>query len=230
MQLPHTDKLNAMLVILCIASAATAWNIKRPDLQGDETLVRKMNSLPADDETTLLAYRSDPIKAAIDNFGEILDRPLFNPSRRPTVIASVDALDKLLPSRAARTDSAAFTLVGIIIVGESRFALIRTRGAAATQRVNVGDELDGWRVTALTPDTATLSRGSQSTTIELERKANPTTAARIKALAKKRRRQAKGRGAARDAPVAVRTDSVNTVSDNNDDKDDRDEDQDEDDE
>lgn len=215
MRTSQTDKVAVILTTLCVLTGAVAWYTEVPELRGRETVTSEINTPNGGDNLdTRIDRASDRTKAKIDHYTEILDRPLFRPSRRPAAERIADTLGDALPSRPAQTPDAEFKLVGIMIIEEKRFALIQTIKGRATRRVEVGDEIDGWHVTSLTPDSATLNRGVQSKKIGLERKSDPKLTAQAKRLAIIRRAQLKERIAARAAAESVTPDRVQSSKNN----------------
>lgn len=102
------------------------------------------------------------------SFAEVLARPLFSPTRRP----SLDA-----PAGDAR--SSGFTLVGIVISSGEHHALIEHGQPPRLERVVEGQELDGWTIEAIAPDAVALRRADQR--LELKAKDAPPPAAQRRA-------------------------------------------------
>jgi hypothetical protein len=98
--------------------------------------------------------------AAADNFkmepfsglGVVQARPLFSPTRRPAApIASAQSR----PSAAA-----SFTLVGILISPEGRYALLESGQPARLSRVTEGQQIEGWTVAGILSDRVLLRSAS----------------------------------------------------------------------
>jgi hypothetical protein len=92
------------------------------------------------------------------------DRPLFTPSRRPpppppVVVHAVEA--------AAPVPPPAIVLLGIVLEDDAPRALVRADGAKTVVRVQVGDEVGGWAVTAIEPRRLELSHDDRSASLEL---------------------------------------------------------------
>jgi general secretion pathway protein N len=95
------------------------------------------------------------------SFAQVLERPLFSPTRRP-------ALDALA---ASDTQSSGLTLVGIVISPTEHHALIEHGQPPRLERVVEGQQLEGWTVEAILPDAVTFRRADQS--LELKAKDAP---------------------------------------------------------
>jgi hypothetical protein len=209
MRSSQTDKVTVILTTLCVLTGAGAWYTEIPALRGRDTGAPSINTPNGGDRlATRIDRASDRTKATIDHYTAILDRPLFSSSRRPATARIADKLDDAPPSRPVPTRDAEFKLVGIMIIEEKRFALLQTVNGKVTRRIEVGDEINGWRVTAVTPDSVTLNRGVMPKTLGLERKSDPKSTAKAERLAKIRRAQLKKRAAVRGARESVTPDRV----------------------
>ena len=92
-------------------------------------------------------------------FEVILERPLFSPTRRPPAqgTATVAA-----PEAALKLD-----LVGVVISGGEKIALIIPQGGTAIQRLAIGDSFQGWLLESIEPQSVTFRRGEIEEQIEL---------------------------------------------------------------
>jgi hypothetical protein len=85
----------------------------------------------------------------ISDFADVLERPLFSPTRRPA---------EARPAEPAPGLPSSLILVGTVVSSEGRHALIQHGEAASLQRVAVGDRFGGWTVEAILTDRVVLSR------------------------------------------------------------------------
>lgn len=103
----------------------------------------------------------------LSEFQEVLERPVFSPTRRPpvqeTVVPAADAPD-IAPIAAAPD----LRLQGIVAIGAKRVALVEVNGAPPLHRVSTGDEIGGWRVEGIDANGVVLRRGAESLVIELD--------------------------------------------------------------
>ena len=105
-----------------------------------------------------MAENADWLSAeAID---DIVDRPLFSASRRPFETATapvftVVAVDKE-PEEAATLD-----LIGTMLTGRSRIAMI-THSDKGLLKLRRGDEVDGWRLVAISDHQVRLERDGET--------------------------------------------------------------------
>ena len=89
------------------------------------------------------------------SFGDINAHPIFSASRAP--IASHLDMTHGGESSAFPSD---VTLIGVIIEGQTRLALIKTASAPFAQSVAQGGEIEGWTVAEVDPDKIVLSSGA----------------------------------------------------------------------
>jgi hypothetical protein len=100
----------------------------------------------------------DPMPVAIEEFSEILDRPVFAASRRPpdTVAGAAEQAQPLTA-----------TLTGILITPGSRMALLSPGKEQKTRRVREGDTVQGWKVTAIEHRRVTFRRDGSDRVLQL---------------------------------------------------------------
>lgn len=94
------------------------------------------------------------------DLAETLERPLFEPSRRLPRRAPSEAVAPVatLPVEGQATRH---HLLGVVASPERTIAVMTTSEARLV-RVEVDDEVDGWKVTRITPTEVTLTRGRES--------------------------------------------------------------------
>ncbi len=116
---------------------------------------------------------------AVEAFAALDARPMFNPARKPIELPEdkPSALTALPPP----TDLA---LMGVIIGGDKRIALVRAGTSPVAESVIVGGQLSGWQVSAIEPDHITLHAGSNDYTINLHanRPAGPASPPPVQAM------------------------------------------------
>ena len=97
---------------------------------------------------------------------EMVERPLFNRSRRPveTVVASTGKATQREPD--AR-QLLRYALIGTVIAGDRRVALLRSTQSPDVEQVRIGNELQGWRLEKLDKNAATFSRENRSVVLEI---------------------------------------------------------------
>jgi len=88
------------------------------------------------------------------SFGDIDAHPVFSAARTP--IASRTPLGTSGGSSAFPSD---VSLIGVIIEGRTRLALVRTASAPFATSVPQGGQIEGWTITEIDPDRIVLSSG-----------------------------------------------------------------------
>jgi len=87
-------------------------------------------------------------------FAEIAQRPLFNQTRRPEP-----------PDRGRAGPPPArpnLILLGVVMTGNTRYALIRHGNPPKLEPLGEGQSVDGWEIQTITDDHVTLTSGSAS--------------------------------------------------------------------
>lgn len=87
----------------------------------------------------------------LSNYAVVTERPLFSESRRPLLEAA----------SAGDAQSAMFTLVGIVMTGNDRYAVIQHGRPPHLDRAREGQELDGWTIHSIQPDRVVFQRDAQ---------------------------------------------------------------------
>jgi len=124
-------------------------------------------SEPVEDDTPLPRFGAPPMTA----FAEIDDRSVFNPARirvsSPSVAGATNATS--LPSD--------ISLVGVILDGETKLALIKSPQMPLAVGLAVGGSIEGWQVTRVEPDRVALRAGGPEQELKLsDNKPAPQTA------------------------------------------------------
>jgi len=101
-------------------------------------------------------YRPPPF----ERFAVILKRPLLLRSRRPVEVEAPAP-----PAPVRRTLEA--TLQGVLYSATGKVALLSRAASSDVARVAEGEEYQGWRLTEITPDSATFTRDDETVTLRL---------------------------------------------------------------
>ena len=107
--------------------------------------------------------------AAEQAYPETANRPLFTPTRRPAP-----------PSNVASTtmQKGQYVLAGVIIVGDTKIAMLREKSSGKTHRLEKGQELNGIKLVEVDREKVTLSQGGDTEVLDLVvQKAQPAAAA-----------------------------------------------------
>ncbi|HSV28131.1 MAG TPA: hypothetical protein VLL76_01195, partial [Candidatus Omnitrophota bacterium] len=121
----------AFVLAGAIAAAASAWPADDPPV---EVAASRLPPLPP-----APTWQPPPI----DSFAEMVERPLFTPSRRPPARKVEAAMPLKTPEG---------RLVGVVVGNGAKVALIEeTGGTKAIRRLKEGQSFDGWMVADIAP-------------------------------------------------------------------------------
>jgi hypothetical protein len=128
---------------------------------------------PAPDALTAIetpALSANPVaRIPLDRLSVTRERPLFLPSRRPPSRRDPPAVARVEQATPPQTPVAppAVALFGIVVGDDGARAFITAGPAHRIVRVRPGDDVDGWRVSAITERRLVLSRSDLSATFTL---------------------------------------------------------------
>lgn len=94
-------------------------------------------------------------------YNEILTRPLFTPSRRPSASSS----DSSLPSFMRKGQ---FYLIGVILTADKKIAMLHEIATGKVFRVEQGKEINGMQLEKLEPEKITLKQGDEREDLQLK--------------------------------------------------------------
>jgi hypothetical protein len=97
---------------------------------------------------------------------DLVDRALFNPTRRPAPVAPADAGKK-------RLQAGQFVLTGTLIVDGKATAFLRENAGGKSRRVAQGEQVNGMTVAEVKPDRVKLTLGDESEDLVLKVAAGP---------------------------------------------------------
>lgn len=154
-------QVTALLGVACALLAALIFRgLGAPVAPSNETTSVALDGVA--DLPPVADYRMAPL----EDFAEIVERPLFSPTRTPAVSgAAVDALRQSLD----------LTLIGVVLSNEERLAIVTPGGQSNAVRLGVGDSIQGWTLTELESERATFERDGELQTLYLAFETAPTT-------------------------------------------------------
>jgi len=139
----------ALLLVLGYLSFAPLPEISVPQVHARTETV--------EDDTPLQRFEAPPKTA----FADVDDRSVFNPARvrvsSPSVAGATNATT--LPSD--------ISLVGVILDGEKKLALIKSPQAPLAVGLGVGGSIEGWQVTRVEADRVALRAGGPEQELKL---------------------------------------------------------------
>ena len=93
-------------------------------------------------------------------YPETVERPLFTPTRRPAPAQAVAGAPAFRPGQ--------FQLLGVIIAGNTKTAMLREKASGRIHRLEVGREVNGIRVATIDRDTVTLAQGGETEVVPMQ--------------------------------------------------------------
>jgi hypothetical protein len=95
------------------------------------------------------AALANPVAAqSLDQLSSTLDRPLFSPSRRPPA-PPPPPVAQAPPPPAPPLPPPNLVLFGVVMDGEGARAVVRSGADKKLVRAQIGDEIDGWKVSQI---------------------------------------------------------------------------------
>jgi hypothetical protein len=159
MSAPRGSRLRSLLLLsaLCAALGAMLYEESERPL-GSKVVVAagapaNLPPLPPEPQFTMPPESS---------FAAVLERPVFSPTRRSLQAGEV---------KASAAPSVDFTLIGVVITGAERYALVKPSNGDPLERLNVGDELAGWSAVSIGADRVLFRRGTLQKEVVLDYKA-----------------------------------------------------------
>ena len=114
---------------------------------------------------------------AVDSFGEIVDRPLFNPTRAPPPppVENIAPVEAAAPAPPPQDSAQAqdFTLLAIAIADDSRIALVRSNKTNEVFHLKQGQYLSDWELRSVGEKEVTIGRNEESFSLKLFDRARP---------------------------------------------------------
>ncbi len=174
-----------LLIFLMVAQLHYANNYK-------QQILREIENVESAGFTLQSIPESPLTDITLDEYGEMVERPLFFEGRRP-IIPSNDDTAEALGEEQTVAEEITFSLIGIINTPESTYALFHDPKAKPDEtkfkRFKQGDEISGWTLTQIKPDRVSVTAGTESKEIMLAKPrvhtAVPTSRARRRAAPKK---------------------------------------------
>lgn len=149
-------------------SASAPREIAPPQRGPAPTADNATSGPPAMAPGSVILPSAPPLARATPVNAEVLSRPLFTPSRRPS--ARGDGADAEAPPAAAEASNGApddWKLVGTMTTRNQHRALIRLAGRPGSVWVQSGDAIEGWTVQSVTASAVVLSSPQGERRIEL---------------------------------------------------------------
>ena len=103
---------------------------------------------------------------ALAQYGEITERPLFYPERRPP---KDEPPPTPTPEPVVEEEEREITLIGVLITPKSTTAMVKVEDEAETDLLKIGDKVESWQLAAVKPDSVLLKKGKETKELVLLR-------------------------------------------------------------
>lgn len=162
MKKPRRRYAPFLLALLCVVLAAAVYDEADRPAVVPSTVEPPPHRLP--EASPAAAFSLPPLRS----YGEVVARPLFSPTRRPSTAAAA----------AADSEAAAFTLIGIVISTHDRHALVEHGKPPRLARLAEGQSVDGWMLEAIKTDRLLFRRGASILEVKAKNGPAPSPAPR----------------------------------------------------
>lgn len=148
-QVPLSRTISALLLCLVVALGYANWTLARHEI--DITPLTP-TQVGADDQFDPPVLPTDTIKQPLSDYRETVTRPLFSPTRTPIVAAQAGESSPEIvtaPSlpETAPVEPSRLKVAGVMLLaGRMQRALIRAEGQQHGKWVDVGSEIQGWKL------------------------------------------------------------------------------------
>jgi hypothetical protein len=155
---PFIAALAALTVVLALLLAIEIGEATRPRIPSGPS--RPASAAQA---KLLPSIAAVPAEQA---YPETVARPLFTPTRRPAPVQAAAAANVFTRGQ--------FQLLGVIIAGNTKTAMLREKASGKIHRVELGREVNGIKVATIDRDTVTLAQGAETEVVPMQvQKATP---------------------------------------------------------
>lgn len=170
--------ITALLILLLIVLTGALWLEIQHGLFAPKRVeaakplaAAATTAKPAED----VVAPAGPLLSAREDYGpfdDMLERPLFSPSRRPPEIEEAAPAAPSTPRVQAPTgpnpaDLLRYALVGTLIADPRRIALLRDPSSPDLIELRVGDRLHGWEVSEVTTQSVIFEQDGRSVELQI---------------------------------------------------------------
>jgi hypothetical protein len=122
----------------------------------------------AEQQAPSSAVLPNPVAAqSLDRLSATLERPLFSPSRRPPAPPPPQPVVQTAAPPAPPPSPPNLVLLGVVMDGESAHAIVRNGTDKKIERAQIGDDIDGWKVSQIEGRKVVLSLDGRLATFTL---------------------------------------------------------------
>ena len=142
-----------------------AWAIAMPAMAADPAPQPQPQSQPGAEVQSAAAPVSPLAAQPFDRLSATRDRPLFSPTRHPPAPPPEIAVEPAPPPPPSPPPN--IVLLAVVMDGEEARAIVRTAPEAKILRVQIGDDIAGWKVGQIEARRLVLSLDERSATFTM---------------------------------------------------------------
>jgi hypothetical protein len=155
---------------LCVSTFAIAGYAfvgtgRSGESDGELKAVRAARPFAPDEAGDLFTRRSVP---PVTELAGVSQRPLFSPTRRPAEPAPPPPAPVAVTVPPPKIDTGQYRLMGVVIEGETRIAVLRAVKGNGVYRAGEGERIEEWTVVTIEPSAVTLRQGDVDDIIRLQ--------------------------------------------------------------
>ena len=109
----------------------------------------------------------------LGEYAAMVERPLFAPNRAPNPGANVAPVAGPAQKAGASTDPAEMILTAVMIAKGQRVAILESARGKSLHKVAVGENVNGWTLMAIEPESVSLKKGNEVKMLELRIQGSP---------------------------------------------------------
>jgi hypothetical protein len=158
--------LQSLLAILCVVFIYLIWQETRPLEAPVMTTLENDITTDKDDEKIFPGIENN--LPAINEFDEMVNRPLFSENRQPFVAEVIENKKQEPKKPNTRKSREEYSLNAVIITPATKIAIIQSSKAKELQRIALGETIDNWTLESIEPREIKLSSGTETKTLILE--------------------------------------------------------------
>jgi hypothetical protein len=164
---PLHKYLQIILTGLCIVMVYMLWLATKPMSYVNES----QNAAVNEEESNAISSfpNIENTIPTVDEFEEMINRPLFYESRVPFVFEEAEEIEKSNNTKKTnKKRNEEYSLSAVIITPDKKIALIQLNREKELQRINLGENIDDWKLEEVEPHQIKLSKGAETKTLLLE--------------------------------------------------------------
>ena len=152
--------------VAALATTAAGFGLYG-ELTQDPTAIQTLPQRDGVQEIERLAALPTLDPPPLDAFSTVLEKPLFSPTRRPPEAVEEQAAPVAAKRNPKPPPELRARLLGVVVSDSKNLAILKLPDEPAAVHVTKGDEVLGWTLTDIGPDSAQFERNGETVTLNL---------------------------------------------------------------